>query len=173
MSDLYVPAGLNTSNLHLNPEHTRASVVTSDMYNICDRLREISPRLYLLELTQQTAEGEKFGYALMEHCIDGVDRLVFRVTRDGLDGRVLAKVRYAMGLDLHERIAYCDRERDAEEAHQREAAAEELYERMGGPMWTEMERTGFIQRPVSYAKGGATHRRHKNHKRARHLPRAG
>jgi hypothetical protein len=49
---------------------------------------------------------------------------------------------------------------------------EQFYERMGGPMWTELERDGFIQRPVSYPKRNATamrHRRHRGEPRQREL----
>jgi hypothetical protein len=164
---------MRPTNLHLTPFYknedglliiNKAKVVTSDIYMICERIKEINPRLYLLELEQDSREGQRFGYAIMEKCIDGVDRVIFRVTKDRLDARVLEKLRYIMALDLNERIAVCDREREREEKAQAEAASEEIWNSVGGPMWVELERDGFIEtRPISYRKMNRTARRALQH----------
>jgi hypothetical protein len=168
-----LPEGMRPTNLHLTPFYknedglliiNKAKVVTSDIYMICERIKEINPRLYLLELEQDSREGQRFGYAIMEKCIDGVDRVIFRVTKDRLDARVLEKLRYIMALDLNERIAVCDREREREEKAQAEAASEEIWNSVGGPMWVELERDGFIEtRPISYRKMNRTARRALQH----------
>jgi hypothetical protein len=168
-----LPEGMRPTNLHLTPFYknedglliiNKAKVVTSDIYMICERIKEINPRLYLLELEQDSREGQRFGYAIMEKCIDGVDRVIFRVTKDRLDARVLEKLRYIMALDLNERIAVCDREREREEMAQAEAASEEIWNSVGGPMWVELERDGFIEtRPISYRKMNRTARRALQH----------
>lgn len=158
---ILLPEGMRPTNLHLVPYQkdenglpiiTKARLVTSDIFDICNRIGEISPRLYILELERQSVEGNKFGYALMEHCPD-MDRLVMRVAKDKLDARLLDKLRYIMSLDLETRIKKCDRERESWEAQQKEDASEELWETMGGPMWGQLEHDGFIgTRPVSYRK---------------------
>jgi hypothetical protein len=169
-----LPEGMRPTNLHLTPFYknedgvliiNKARVVTADMFMICQRIGEINPRLYLLELEQDSREGQKFGYAVMEKCVDGVDRVIFRVSKDGLDGRVLEKLRYIMGLSLHERIDFCDREREREERHQAEDASEEIWETVGGPMWVELEKDGFLSapRPVSYRKLNRAARRSLQH----------
>lgn len=162
MTDLLLPEGTRPTNLHLTPMHWdaeggamvghRARFVTADMYNICERIREISPALYLLELEQRTVEGERFGYAIMERCDDGVDRLVFRTSRDRLDDKVLEKLRYLMAVDLHTRLKILDDERKKLEADAHDAELESLFDRIGGPMHRELVRNGFTQGdfPTSY-----------------------
>jgi len=160
-SNLILPDGVRPSNLHLNPETDKVRFVSADMYQIAERIREISDRLYLVELQRESAEGSKFGYALMERCTDGVDRLVMRVAADALDARVLKRLRYMMALDLHERIAICDRDRAKWEAEQQENAAEELFERLGAPMHRQLAHDGFIEvHPQSIRPLNRTARRH-------------
>lgn len=156
---LHLPEGTRPSNLHLNPDTDKVRLVSSDLYRICDRIKEISDRLYLVELQRNSSEGEKFGYALMEKQ-PNMDYLVFRIAMTDLDGRVLERIRYLMSLGLHERIAICDKEREKWEADKHEDDMEELWETMGGPMYLEMERTGFFQRPVSFRPMNRTARRH-------------
>jgi hypothetical protein len=163
MSDLLLPDGLRPTNLHLLPG-TKVRYVSNDVFNIAGRLREISPRLYILELERNSSEGSMFGYSIMEQCHDGVDRLVFRVSKGQLTQRhVLDRIGYLMSKDLHTRIAILDAEREKWESESHEDEMEKLYDQMGGPMWTELEKTGFIQRPVSYPKTNATARRHRRH----------
>lgn len=171
-STILLPSGARPTNLHLVPYQldengipiiTKASLVTHDMWMICERVKEISPNLYLLELLRTSREAEKFGYALMEHCPD-MDRLIMRVTKDNLDGRLLEKLRYIMSVDLHERIKICDRIRDKEEADQAENNSEAMWETMGGPMQIQLEHDGFIDsRGVSYRKLNRTARRAMQH----------
>jgi hypothetical protein len=49
------------------------------------------------------------------------------------------------------------------EAESREREFEDLYESMGRPMWTDLERCGFIQRGSSYAKRGVAGGRGSRH----------
>jgi hypothetical protein len=159
-SSLILPDGVRPSNLHLNPETDKVRFVSSDMYQIAERIKEISPNLYLVELQRDSEEGSKFGYALMEHQ-PTMDYLVMRVAADGLDGRVLERLRYMMALTLHERIALCDKEREAWEKQQQENAFEELYDRLGGPMHRQLAHDGFIEtHPVSIRPLNRTARRH-------------
>lgn len=164
---LVLPEGARPSNLHL-AESDQVRMVTSDMYQIADRIREISDKLYIVEVERKTKESTKFGFIIMENCDDGVQRLVFRATKDGfqaktgaggLDARVLERLRYLMSVGLHERVEICERDREKWEKEQHEDAMENLWETMGGPMYVEMEKTGFFQRPVSYSPMNRTARR--------------
>lgn len=162
MTNLLLPEGSVPTNLHLNPNTDRARLVTSDMYHICERIREIDPRLYIVELERETREGSKYGFAIMERCEDGVDRLVLRASQRGLDERILEKLRRIMALDLHARIAELDREREKWEAEQHENELEKLYEEMGGKMHRQLVADGFTQAPfpTSYRPMNRAARRH-------------
>lgn len=148
-TDLILPQGLRPSNLHLRPS-VRVRHIDSDLYDICERIKHIDESLYIVEM----AEGSKHAFAIMEDCRDGQQRLVFKV--HVLDARVLHKLQEIMAKPLHERIAELDAVHHRIEEQERENELEDLYERIGRPMWTELERCGFIQRPVSYPKTGVT-----------------
>lgn len=136
------------TNLHLPPE-AEAIPVDSDLYEICERIKEISRDLYIL-LTIYPDGGQT--YVIMEKCKDGVDRLCYRVKE--LDGRVLDKLRWMLHMPLDERLAKLEAEEYKIEEERIDQEHEELYERVGGPMWHDLEKCGFIQRPVSYPKRG-------------------
>jgi len=150
-SDLLLPGGLAPSNLHL-AEGTRASYVDGDLYRICDRMREVDQSLYAVQLS----DDQRYAYAIMEDCEDGVQRLIFKVKE--LDGRVIEKLRYLMARPLHERLTEIEAMHHRLEADRKENELDELYEKLGRPMWTQLEHDGFIQRGVSYPKLGVTSR---------------
>lgn len=151
MSDLLLPNGTIPSNLHLR-EGTRTRLVTNDLFHIADRIREISDKLFILELKQDSQEGAKFGLAIMEHTPTG-DSLVFRVPITDLDSRVIDRLRYIFTVPLHTRLAILDKERDKWEAEQHENEMEKLWDQIGGPMQWQLEHDGFIDgRGVSYRK---------------------
>lgn len=144
------------NNLSL-PPGVAAAYCDGDMYNICARVAEISSRLSVVALQGQE---DKFTHIIVEEGPDGVERMVFRVGPAAqikeLDGRVIDKLKELFSVDFKERIRRLEEENDRFEKAYKEQQAEELYERMGRPMWTELERCGFIQRPVSYPKTGVT-----------------
>lgn len=148
-SALTLPGGVRPTNLHL-PEGMSAVFVDSDMFDICERVKEISPRLYIILLT----DDKNYAYTIMEHCVDGVDRLVFK--RRQLDARVLAELRQIMSVPLEERVKRLEKEHEKILADYHESQLDDMYEQIGRPMWTDLERCGFIQRPVSYPKTGVT-----------------
>lgn len=159
MSELLLPQGTVPSNLRLR-EGTSVKLVTRDLFHIADRVREISDRLYILELAEDSAEGQKFGLAIMEHTPDRGDYLVFRLPVGDLDGRVLDRLRYMMSVPLHTRLAILDKEREKWEHEREETALEELWENMGGQMWVDLEKYGFVDgRGVSYRPMNPTARR--------------
>jgi hypothetical protein len=159
---LYINGSAVPTNLHLresNGVSTRVRLVTQDLFHIAERIHEISDRLFIVELEENSKEGQKFGLAIMENTPDRGAFLIFRTTLDKLDDRVLKRLKYIMSVDLHTRLAILDKEREKWEKEQEDDAMEELYERMGGPMWVELEKNGFIQRPVSYRPMNPTARR--------------
>lgn len=147
-SNLMLPDGMAPSNLHLRPS-VKARFVDGDMFSICERLAEISPRLYIVELT----EGDGAAYAIMEAADDQVQRLVFKVKE--LDARVLDRVRYILSVPFEHRLAAVEAENAKYEADHHEAMLEGTYERMGGMFRRQLEHDGFItHRGVSYPKIG-------------------
>jgi hypothetical protein len=144
-----------------HPENLRVQIiqgrkyklVDSDMYNICDRVKELSPNLYiyLIEPAQHFA-GRVYNFAVCEMCEDGVERLVKRY--EHLDGRIIKELQYLLHVPFAERFAAAEALEKKREDEQREAQLDVLTEKIGLPMWGDLERTGFITRPVSYPKRG-------------------
>lgn len=122
-------------------------MVESDLYDICTRIAEIDPNLYILQLTD---DGHGCSFAVMERCADGVHRLVSK--HKELDQRILERMQYLRSVPFEQRFAELEKQIDKEEEERRAAESEEFYERMGGPMYSELARTGFIDRNVSYPK---------------------
>lgn len=137
------------SNLEI-PEWMKTKYVSGDLFNICQRVRQISPYLTVIPL-----EGEgPYHFAIAEDCPDGVTRLVFRCQE--LDNRTIEHLQEIMFLDFTKRVAAFEKEQIEAEAKRKEEELTELYETVGAPMLPELERAGFIQRPVSYPKTGVT-----------------
>ena len=147
-SPLLLPDGMAPSNLHLTPSH-KVRYVEGDMFDICRRLAEIDPRLYVVELEK----GDKAVWCIMEACNDGVQRQVCKV--DALDARCLEKVRYMLFVPFEHRIAALEKENEQWEADQQDAELEQIYDRMGGEFRRQLWHDGFVEhRDVSYPKLG-------------------
>jgi len=144
------------NNLSLPPD-VSAAYCDGDTYDICRRVRAISPKLSVLVITGQE---DKFTHTIVEEGPDGVERMVFRVGPKAqiteLDGRVIHKLQELFYLDFADRVEKLERENDKYEAEYKANQREEFYENVGRPMLTQLERCGFIQRPVSYPKTGVT-----------------
>lgn len=145
---LVIPESARPHNLHFD-ESVQMRVVDSDMYNICERLQEIDRGLYVV---QATRNGECV-YNIMDAAPDGSVQRIFKCKE--LDARVLERVRYIMAVPFEERYEKACREIDEYEAQQKEEDLDDLYERLGRPMWSQLEHDGFIDgRNKSYAKRG-------------------
>lgn len=145
-TNLMLPDGMAPANLHLRAS-TKTRYVDGDMFDICGRLAEISPRLYIVELT----EGDNAAYVIMESCDDQVQRQVMKVAE--LDARVLEQVRYLLHVPFEHRYAAIEAENAKFEADHHENILEEQYEKMGGQFRKQLEHDGFItHRGVSYPK---------------------
>lgn len=142
-----LPESCAPTNLRLRPT-VQVRYVDSDMYDICQRIKELDDRLFIIDLE----EGSSHAYAIMETATDGTEMLVCRVKE--LDERLLQKLRYYAAVPLDHRIRLFDAEEKRDREKWLEDSMEELYDRMGGPMWHQLEHDGFAQRGVSYAKKG-------------------
>jgi hypothetical protein len=145
-------------------------LVENDVFSICERIKEIDPNLkvILLEWDEKVDTRGHTAicscpackpYAIMETSDDGVERLVCKVRE--LDERVLTELRRMIAIPFAKRFEELEKIEAAAKAAEEERQFEELYERMGGPMWKELEKCGFIDGPraASYAKGGLRGRR--------------
>lgn len=153
MRSLILPQGVAPTNLRLR-ESVRARYIDSDLYDICRRLKELHPAVYVVELT----EGDMIAWSVMEDCPDGVQRLIFKCGYgqkiDALDGRVITHLQKIMHVPFAHRYEAACKEIDAADAQRKDDELEKLFEDVGRPMWTQLEHDGFIQRNRSYAKRG-------------------
>lgn len=151
MSKLILPSESAPSNLRLR-KTVKTRFVDGDLYDIARRVQEMHPSVYVVEM----AEGGQAAWAVMEDCHDGVQRLMFKT--DVLDGRVLDKLARIIHVPFEHRLAEAEKIEEESKAKAHETELEELYERVGRPMWTQLEHDGFIQRNRSYAKAGVSRR---------------
>lgn len=139
-------------NLHL-PEGSGVKVIDSDLFNIADRIREIDPGLYILSVDRP--DGHWF--VIMQPCADGEDRMALRCKE--LDARAVERLQYMLHVPFEQRFDEIVRQIDEDEEQQKQDSLDELYEKMGRPMWTQLEHDGFISgRNVSYPKSGPKRR---------------
>ena len=132
------------TNLRL-PDGVRAQHIESDLYGICERLKEYDSAMSIVMLQQ----GDLVRWAIMERGPDGVERQVCRVKE--LDARVLDDVRKMAAIPLKERMRIIEAE-IAEERRQRDIIAdEELYEKIGGSFYDNLYKCGFTHnaKPMS------------------------
>lgn len=141
----------------LLPEGTQSFVVEQDLYDICSRIRqEVDGGERLFVVLHEPPTGAPY-FTIMERGDDGVERVAIpRI--DELDGRVIERLQYILRVPLSQRIDEFEKAEAIAEAKRKENEADELYERLGRPMWGQLEHDGFIQRGVSYAKAGVATR---------------
>lgn len=145
MSNLQIPGSAAPNNLHFAAD-ARAALVEKDLYDICERIKEIDPRLFIVVLDKQA--DPEYSFAIMEHCDDGWDRLVWRVKE--LDQRVLKKAEYLRKVPFERRLEEAEAMEARMKAEEDEASFNELYERLGGPMRRQLIHDGFVD-PKTYS----------------------
>lgn len=156
-----VIAGSTPTNFRL-PRGSRADYVTSDVYDICNRLKAIDPRLSVIQLSH--VDGRK-AYAISDQGPDGVERLVFRVGPgceiDELDARVITKIEWIRRIDVKDRQAQLEKELAKEKADREEDGREGLYDKIGGKWYDALYAGGFTgsAKPMSVRPLGPTARR--------------
>lgn len=139
-----IPGSAAPNNLHFAAD-VRATIVESDLYNICERIKEIDPRLFIVVLDSRYNEG--YSFSIMEHCEDGVDRLIWRVKE--LDQRVLHKAEYLRSIPFEQRFEEAEKLEAKMKAEGDAESFNELYENLGRPMLRQLEHDGFID-PRNY-----------------------
>lgn len=118
----------------------RNRVVTADLYDVCERVKELDPNLYIVE--QENLDGGSHQYVIMEHVPKlNRDEIVFKTPY--LDQRILDKLDEIRALPFAERADAAIREAEKYAKDAKEHASEELYERMGAPMYNQLHRDGF------------------------------
>lgn len=142
MSNPDVPISA-VSNLHLARGVTATTFVEGDLYNICERIKEVDPSLYVVQLS----DDARCSFAIMEDCEDGNQRLVCKCKE--LDQRIIDKMLYLKSVPFEKRFAEIEAEIEKEEEEREQYESDKLYETMGAPMLRELERTGFITRKSS------------------------
>lgn len=100
--------------------------VEGDLYNICERIKEISPRLVLRFQENHPTHP----WVVFENCVDGVQRYVSRYIAP--DARILDDLRYMLTVPFKDRADKVQKEVDAyneaREALDGEANARLAYE---------------------------------------------
>lgn len=87
----------------------RMKVVTSDVYNICDRIKQIDRRLMVV-----LQENHPEPWAVMENCADGNVRMVARY--EALDARILDDLQRMLAIPYLERFRILSEKIDKENA---------------------------------------------------------
>ena len=146
---LVLPETARPANLVVSPG-CRPRVLTSDIYDICQRVRELDPSLYIVELDAD--DPRPYRYVIMERCRDGVDRIALRVREGELDGRVIEKLRYQLAVPLSERVRRLEREGEAWERAEREKRLDQLVDSLAPRFQKLLHDCNFVHtpRPTSY-----------------------
>lgn len=146
---LVLPETARPANLVVSPG-CRPRVLTSDIYDICERVRELDPSLYIIELASD--DPRPYRYVVMERCTDGVDRMALRVREGELDGRVIEKLRYQLAVPFHDRVARLERDLEAWERQYREDELDRLVDEIGPRFQKMLHDCNFVHtpRPTSF-----------------------
>lgn len=142
---LMLPSGLAPNNLHLR-DSVKATFVESDVYDICHRLAAVSPNLHLWQLDEEGVRA----WCVTEN-VRGAEHKVKQYAE--LDARMIEDVQRMLSIPLEHRAAAAQAEVDKHEADTKQAAIDELYEKVGHKFHRQLERDGFItHRGTSYPK---------------------
>lgn len=129
----------------------KVTEVTNDLYNIAERIKEISPRLFI-NITEDQGTGSK-AYTIVEETPTG-SQVVFRC--NVLDARVLEHVQYLIKVPFAQRFAEAERRAEKYEAEAQEDEMSDLVERIGLPMLRDLKQCGFLG---AYEAGSTSRRR--------------
>ncbi len=146
--DLILP-GVTPANLVMGGRYETFSV-TSDVYNICERLAELNPRLWIHGL--RDTKTDEVAFCIMERTPEG-DKLVFKVKE--LDARVVEEVRYLLHIPFEVRFKAAEALLAKKEEEYKEDELNKLYEDMGEQFRYQLWHDGFFEhRDKSYPKKG-------------------
>lgn len=137
----FVPANVNSDRM-------RTQRVTSDVFNVADRLMAMNPRLRV-NVTEYVETGQK-AFTIVEANVPVFrgkewvkeDQVVFRTT--SLDARVVEHVRYLLQVPAEKRFAEAEKLSEKFEADEAERQSDDLVERVGLPMLRDLRECGFL-----------------------------
>ena len=95
MSDLLIPG--TPDNLRLPPHLRGVKTVEGDLYNVCNRIKEIDPNLYVV-----LHDGQEKPFVVMENCLDGEQRMVKRYAQ--LDASILEDLQRMLRIPFAKRF---------------------------------------------------------------------
>lgn len=122
------------------------TIVESDVFDICNRVKEIDPELTIV--ANDEGHAKRFS---IQH-IDKRGDAYLVMTTDHLDARILDDLQYLLHVPFEQRYAEAERREAKAEVELMEQQRERLYERLGHQFYVQLDRCGFIQRPDSYRK---------------------
>lgn len=129
MSQLLVPS--SRSGIHGATE-----MVTSDLYHIAERIKEVDPNLSLV-----FQKGHERPWVVMEAGRDGVERFVSRYSR--ADATILENLRYMLNVPFEKRIAELEKKIEAEN-RAKEQFPEDKFEEFAYDMHKAMVESNMI-----------------------------
>lgn len=130
--------GVTPSNLKL-PERFKVIPLESDMYNICDRIKEISPNLFIELLVDEKTGAQ--AWVIQENTING-PKEVFKT--EELDGRVIEHCQYLLKVPFEKRFAEAERLARKDMADYETKQMDKLMERLAGPFLRQLYHDGFV-----------------------------
>ncbi len=152
MPGLVAPANLKRGG------RFKTAQITSDVYNVCGRLQELSPRLSLHWVEDSNPKAkDQIAFVVTETYTNAEGKteeaVVWKCRR--LHPEIVETVRYFMNVPLERRFAAMEKAAERIEEQRKEDEFDELYENLGRPMWTQLEHDGFVEtRGISVPKRG-------------------
>jgi hypothetical protein len=156
-TDLVMPGLVSPSNLKRGGRFKTAPI-TSDIYSVCERLKELSPRLSLHWVEDSNPKArDQIAFVVTETYLNEngqpEEAVVWKSRK--LTPEIVERCRYYMNVPMEKRYAAMVAEAEKIDAEREENEFQELYENLGRPMWTQLEHDGFVEtRGVSYPKTG-------------------
>lgn len=131
---------------------SEATMVESDVYDICNRVREIDPDLTI----HVNPDGHRFKFSVQH--VDKVGNEYFVCGADELDARLVDRIQYMLHVPFEKRYAEVSAYEDKLRADLDKQQWDKFYENMGQRMFRQLATDGFNNR---------VHTAHKSAKRQR------
>lgn len=100
----------------------RLQLVESDVFNICNRIKEIDPRLVV-----RLRDGHAKPWVVLEITDDGIERWV--AAYEELNASILDDLRYMAAVPLEDRVARVEREIEASNKELEKGMSDETFEK--------------------------------------------
>lgn len=134
---------------------TLGTLVESDIFDICNRIKEIDPDLTVVA----NDEGHAHRFSIQH--IDKHGNAYLVMTADELDARIINDLQYLLHVPFEQRYAEAEKRERAAELASMEHQRESLYEKLGHQFYVQLDRCGFIQRSDILPKRNRTAQRYR------------